>query len=133
MFSEHKPSSYTDLPSVAVTPEGASQLDEAIKPEIRLTPREKEIALWISRGSTSGAIAEILMISKRTVNKHVEHIFDKLDIANRKVLISLIQQHVTREDAVARHSDPRSKRNGAKQIPKIPRQDRSTNANDSRC
>ena len=39
--------------------------------------------LWISRGKPNRDIGEILNISPRTVNKHLEQIFVKLGVENR--------------------------------------------------
>ena len=39
--------------------------------------------LWISRGKANREIGEILAISPRTVNKHLEKIFVKLGVENR--------------------------------------------------
>ena len=49
----------------------------------RLTSREAEVLLWISRGKPNRDIGEILNISPRTVNKHLEQIFVKLGVENR--------------------------------------------------
>ena len=48
-----------------------------------LTSREAEVLLWISRGKANRDIGEILQISPRTVNKHLEQIFVKLGVENR--------------------------------------------------
>jgi DNA-binding NarL/FixJ family response regulator len=48
-----------------------------------LTGREAEVLLWISRGKANREISEILGISPRTVNKHLEQIFEKMGIENR--------------------------------------------------
>ncbi len=48
-----------------------------------LTEREAEVLLWISRGKANREISEILGISPRTVNKHLEQIFEKMGIENR--------------------------------------------------
>lgn len=48
-----------------------------------LTDREAEVLLWISRGKANRQISEILGISPRTVNKHLEQIFEKMGIENR--------------------------------------------------
>jgi DNA-binding NarL/FixJ family response regulator len=48
-----------------------------------LTAREAEVLLWISRGKANRDIGEILQISPRTVNKHLEPIFVKLGVENR--------------------------------------------------
>ena len=48
-----------------------------------LTSREAEVLLWISRGKPNREISDILGISPRTVNKHLEQIFEKLGVENR--------------------------------------------------
>jgi DNA-binding CsgD family transcriptional regulator len=48
-----------------------------------LTPRESEVMEWVSRGKTNWEIALILNISARTVQKHLEHIFQKLGVETR--------------------------------------------------
>jgi DNA-binding NarL/FixJ family response regulator len=48
-----------------------------------LTSREAEVLLWISRGKQNRDVSEILQISPRTVNKHLEQIFEKMGVANR--------------------------------------------------
>ncbi|MDI7775658.1 DNA-binding response regulator [Asticcacaulis sp. EMRT-3] len=55
----------------------------ALQDMLGLTPREAEVLLWISRGKTNRDISEILNISARTVNKHLEQIFVKLGVENR--------------------------------------------------
>jgi DNA-binding NarL/FixJ family response regulator len=48
-----------------------------------LTGREAEVLLWLSRGKANREIGQILDISPRTVNKHLEQIFVKLGVENR--------------------------------------------------
>ncbi|MBB3926031.1 DNA-binding NarL/FixJ family response regulator [Sphingobium jiangsuense] len=48
-----------------------------------LTLREAEVLLWISYGKPNRVISEILAISPRTVNKHLEQIFEKLGVETR--------------------------------------------------
>lgn len=50
---------------------------------LALTSREAEVLLWLSRGKTNREIGEILSISPRTVNKHLEQVFTKLGVENR--------------------------------------------------
>lgn len=50
---------------------------------VRLTARESEVLLWVARGKTNRDIADILGMSPRTVNKHLEHIFEKLGVETR--------------------------------------------------
>lgn len=48
-----------------------------------LTRREAEVLLWVSYGKTNRTISEILGISPRTVNKHLEQVFRKLGVETR--------------------------------------------------
>jgi DNA-binding NarL/FixJ family response regulator len=61
-----------------------SSADEAVLQEsLQLTTRESEVLLWNSRGKSNREIGEILSISPRTVNKHLEQVFVKLGVENR--------------------------------------------------
>ncbi len=51
--------------------------------QLGVTSRESEVLLWLSRGKSNREIGEILGISPRTVNKHLEQIFVKLGVENR--------------------------------------------------
>jgi LuxR family transcriptional regulator/LuxR family quorum-sensing system transcriptional regulator CciR len=48
-----------------------------------LSPREMEVLTWIARGKSNGVIAEILGISRHTVDTITRRIFDKLDVNDR--------------------------------------------------
>lgn len=48
-----------------------------------LTDREIETLTWVARGKSSSEIAEMLGISERTVNFHVENVMRKLDVVSR--------------------------------------------------
>lgn len=48
-----------------------------------LTPRETEVLSWLAKGKTNRDIGDILGMSPRTVNKHLEHIFEKLGVETR--------------------------------------------------
>ena len=50
---------------------------------IDLTPREREVLYWVSEGKTNGQIGVILNASARTIQKHLEHIFQKLGVETR--------------------------------------------------
>jgi DNA-binding NarL/FixJ family response regulator len=57
--------------------------EQLLQQTLSLTTRESEVLLWISRGKSNREIGEILSISPRTVNKHLEQIFVKLGVENR--------------------------------------------------
>jgi DNA-binding response OmpR family regulator len=62
----------------------AARLDGAA-----LTPRETEVLGWLAKGKTNRDIADILGMSHRTVNKHLEHIFEKLGVETRTAAAAL--------------------------------------------
>lgn len=57
--------------------------EERLAAAFDLSLREAEVLLWITHGKSNKEIAEILDLSPRTVNKHLEQIFDKLGVENR--------------------------------------------------
>ncbi len=56
---------------------------ELLREKLELTVRESQVLLWISNGKTNWEIAQILEMSPRTVNKHLEQIYPKLGVENR--------------------------------------------------
>ena len=58
-----------------------------------LTPRETEVLSWIAKGKTNRDIADILGMSPRTVNKHLEHIFEKLGVETRAAAAVIAEKH----------------------------------------
>lgn len=61
----------------------------------RLTEREREVLAEIAKGGTNAAVGEALFISPRSVEKHVNSIFMKLDLShetdtNRRVRAVLL-------------------------------------------
>ena len=57
--------------------------------EVALTPRETEVLSWLAKGKTNRDIAEILGMSPRTVNKHLEHVFEKLGVETRSAAAAI--------------------------------------------
>lgn len=62
----------------------------SLKTSFGLTAREAEILMWISRGKTNKEIGLILETSPRTVNKHLEHIFEKLGVPTRTAAVTKV-------------------------------------------
>lgn len=57
--------------------------DQVLRQRFALTHRESEVLLWIAKGKANRDIGEILGLSARTVNKHLEQIYVKLGVENR--------------------------------------------------
>ena len=64
------------------TERAVSAIESRLK-HAALTARETEVLSWIAKGKTNRDIAEILSLSHRTVNKHLEHIYQKLGVETR--------------------------------------------------
>lgn len=62
-----------------------------------LTAREQEIALLVAEGLSNRKIAERLVISKRTVDSHLEHIMGKLGYGSRIQITTLAVAHSERD------------------------------------
>ena len=52
-----------------------------------LTPREHKVLEWVAAGKTNRQVAQILDASPRTVQKHLEHVFDKLGVETRTAAV----------------------------------------------
>jgi predicted ATPase/DNA-binding CsgD family transcriptional regulator len=57
--------------------------ERAPAPVELLTRREREVAELVAKGLSNRAVAELLVISKRTADAHVEHILAKLGFSSR--------------------------------------------------
>lgn len=58
--------------------------------EFGLSARESEILLLIARGHTTNSMADKLVISPYTVNTHIRHIYDKMQIHKRSELLNYL-------------------------------------------
>jgi predicted ATPase/DNA-binding CsgD family transcriptional regulator len=60
-----------------------------------LTAREREVALLVARGLTNGQLADELVITRRTAENHLRHIFDKLGVNSRAQVAAWVVGHDT--------------------------------------
>lgn len=69
-------------------------VDEAsvLKEQFGITKRESDVFLWLAKGKTNREIAQIIDISPRTVNKHLEQLFKKLAVDNRTTAAAMAIQ-----------------------------------------
>lgn len=54
---------------------------------IGLTQRESEILFWVAQGKTNAEIATVLTLSEKTIKKHLENIFKKLNVQTRAAAV----------------------------------------------
>ena len=52
-----------------------------------LTEREREVVILIAQGKSNSEIADVLVLSKRTVEKHIAHILSELELTNRAQIV----------------------------------------------
>lgn len=57
--------------------------DSIFVERLGLTRRETEVLTWVADGKTNAEIGLILGTSPRTVQKHLEHVFEKLGVETR--------------------------------------------------
>ena len=63
--------------------DGADAQVAVLRKLYSVTVREAEVLLWVAQGKSNRDIGEILGLSPRTVNKHLETIYQKLGVENR--------------------------------------------------
>jgi LuxR family quorum sensing-dependent transcriptional regulator len=62
---------------------------EAVATTHSLTPREREVLWWAAQGKSASEVAEILHISKRTVEEHTQNAIRKLGTDNRTQAVAI--------------------------------------------
>ena len=58
----------------------------------RLSRREMEVAGLVAEGLTNGEIAERLVLSVRTIESHLDHVYSRLGISSRAALASWVTE-----------------------------------------
>lgn len=66
-----------------------AQNNKSLQIKFGLTEREVEVLIWLAKGKTNRDIADILQLSPRTVNKHLEHVYVKLGVETRTAAAAL--------------------------------------------
>lgn len=60
----------------------------SVAPDTYVSPREKEIIMWLSHGKTTGQICEILSIKPATVEGYKRDAMDRFGAANVTSLVA---------------------------------------------
>ncbi len=63
--------------------DASADASAVFRSRLSLTGREAEVLLWLTRGKSNKDIGEILGLSTRTVDKHLEQVYSKLGVENR--------------------------------------------------
>lgn len=73
---------------------------ELLRQKLKVTERESQVIYWIANGKTNRETADILNMSPRTVNKHLEQIFVKLAVDNRTSAAGIALKALAQEEAL---------------------------------
>ncbi|MFN8457681.1 MAG: tetratricopeptide repeat protein [Anaerolineae bacterium] len=65
----------------------------SVHPDLGLTPREVEVLRLVAQGLTDAQVAAKLFLSRRTVSKHLELIYSKLDVTSRSAATRFALEH----------------------------------------
>lgn len=82
-----------NIVALTAAPPTKAEIDEIcaeVAKEFNLSGRESEILVLIARGYTTNNMAEKLVISPYTVNTHVRHIYEKMQIHKRSELLNYL-------------------------------------------
>ncbi|MGH2343021.1 response regulator [Segnochrobactraceae bacterium EtOH-i3] len=66
-----------------LTQEAAALDDTTLRDRLNISDREAQVLTWIAQGKSNRDIGDILGLSPRTINKHLERIFKKIGVENR--------------------------------------------------
>ena len=80
----------------AQAPADEKQIQATLTERFQLTGREVEVLHWVSCGKTNRDIGDILGLSPRTVNKHLEHVYVKLGVETRTAAAAIAMSAGTR-------------------------------------
>jgi DNA-binding CsgD family transcriptional regulator len=93
------------------TPDSVGIWANAMQP-LPLSPKQKEVCLWLADGASHKVIAQRLHVSQSTVDDHVRKIYDKLDAHSHEELMHKLMREVTSspKKPTFRHHWPRDNR-----------------------
>jgi DNA-binding NarL/FixJ family response regulator len=107
VWAVHRGASFIDPKIVELLVEGRERV--ANSPLAALTPRERETLAELAQGKSNAAIADSLVLTKRAVEKHINAIFMKLDLAGSGDVSSRVKAallFLSETDGLPRASDP---------------------------
>ena len=85
-------------------------LEDALA-SLGLSPRQTEVVRWVVQGKTSAEIGSLMGVTTRTVEKHLESIYARLNVDNRSTLVAraiAVERSLT--DRQTSESSPRESR-----------------------
>lgn len=89
----HYPTDFSprsDLPAADIAPPTDVDADYS-GPEV-LTPRQRDVAVWLVRGKTNFEIAKLLELKEQVVKNHVSEIFRRVHVDNRAQAVDVLRR-----------------------------------------
>ncbi len=74
--------------SASSVPAATDEARRPAPPKGALTPKERQLLLWIGQGATNAEAARRLGVSERTVKGYVATVFDKLEVSSRSAAVA---------------------------------------------
>ncbi len=87
----------TNARMLRLATESSSGRQHELRKDFGLTSRETEVLSWLSKGKTNRDIAQILGLSPRTIDKHLEQIYAKLGVENRTAAAAIAVNAMTKD------------------------------------
>jgi DNA-binding NarL/FixJ family response regulator len=72
---------------------GDSEVPAALR-ALGITSREVDVLKLVAAGRTNRAIADELLLSPKTVERHLSSLFDRAGVTNRRALAALAAEHL---------------------------------------
>jgi DNA-binding CsgD family transcriptional regulator len=72
---------------IVIRESGSAAATRRLLEAFPITPREADVFYWMNQGKTNPEIGLILATSSRTIDKHVQNLFAKIGVENRKEAI----------------------------------------------
>ena len=69
------------------------RMPKATRPQVQLSPREREIVRMVAQGHPNKIIADVLNISSWTVCTHLRRIFAKLGVGSRAAMVARMMEN----------------------------------------
>lgn len=82
----------TDPATATATRRDTESVCAGLAARANLSPREADVLRLLARGRTTARIQDELGISTNTVNTHVRHVFQKLDVHSRQELLDVVEK-----------------------------------------
>lgn len=79
--------------------ETAGPATGTLKDRLGISDREAQVLTWIAQGKSNRDIGDILGLSPRTINKHLERIFKKIGVENRTSAAVMVLKATAPESA----------------------------------